>query len=197
MRHRLGPALAGVTAALVLMSAAGCARTAVAGSPGPAATGTAGAAVGDTRDAEVYVQVLRRYLGTPAENSFPERTFQRVFILDRTVPGSGEPQARTAGGEPIPAAGQRLILDALADLGPVSFVADRDSVITDENGCAVVKDGGVLMTLGPADGDADRVEVGVNGFVACLGATWLTYVVEHTAGTGWRVTGTTGAMAIS
>jgi hypothetical protein len=38
--------------------------------------------------------------------------------------------------------------------------------------------------------------VAVNGFVACLGATWLTYVVERDQG-GWAVTGTTGGMAIS
>jgi hypothetical protein len=37
----------------------------------------------------------------------------------------------------------------------------------------------------------------INGFVACLGATWLTYIVQDQPGTGWRVSGTTNTMAIS
>jgi hypothetical protein len=43
-------------------------------------------------------------------------------------------------------------------------------------------------TLGPADGADDRVQVGVNGFVACLGANSLTYLVQRTGG-GWVVGG--------
>jgi len=46
-------------------------------------------------------------------------------------------------------------------------------------------------------GHGNQVHVGINGFVACLGATWLTYVLQDQPGTGWRVTGTTGSMAIS
>jgi hypothetical protein len=154
-------------------------------------------AVADTRAADVYVQVLRRYLANSSENSFPAEQIQRVFILDRAVPGIGDPQPGAPAGEPIPAGTQRDIVDTLAEPRPVAFVADRASVITSDGGCDVVKDGGILITLGPVDGDGDRVEVGINGYVACLGATWLTYVVKHTAGTGWQVTGTTGAMTIS
>jgi hypothetical protein len=50
--------------------------------------------------------------------------------------------------------------------------------------------------LAPPKGDADRVEVGFHGFVACLGATWFTYVVQHDT-SGWTVTGTTGPAAIA
>jgi hypothetical protein len=52
------------------------------------------------------------------------------------------------------------------------------------------------MTLGDPVGDAGRVEVALSGFVACLGATWLTYVVVRDGG-GWRVTGTTGPIAVA
>jgi hypothetical protein len=45
-------------------------------------------------------------------------------------------------------------------------------------------------------GGPDHVQVGINGFVACLGATWLTYVVQRDAA-GWTATGTTGTAAIS
>lgn len=206
MRNRLWQTLAGVTAIVVLAAAAACSRDAAAGDPAPAppatgqpTTGNSGDPV-DTRDLAIYLEVLRRYLSTPNENSFPEHTFQRVFVLDRAVPGSGAPQALpAAAGEPIPGPIRQRITAGLTDLGPVSFVAERDSVMVTQDGCAVVKDGGILITLGPVSGGAgaDRVEVGVNGFVACLGATWLTYVVERTATAGWRVTGTTGPMAIS
>lgn len=197
VRNRLGPALAGVVAVLLVGTATACAA-AVDRDPSsaPPVSGSPIDATG-TREAGVYVQVLRRYLSTPAENSFPERTFQRIFVLDRAVPGSGEPQAQRAAGEPIPAGTQQAMLGALRDLGPVSFVADRDSVIVMQDGCAVVKDDGILITLAPISGAGDRVEVGVNGYVACLGATWLTYVVTYTSGSGWQVTGTTGSMAIS
>jgi hypothetical protein len=193
VRSRLRHTLAGMTAVLALASA--CARADAAGDPAPPGTGQPAAA--DTRDADVYVQVLRRYLGTPSENSFPDRTFQKIFVLDRAVPGVGDPQPHQAAGDAIPGDTQQRVAGAVADLGPVSFVADRDSVIVNRDSCGVVKDDGILITLGPVDGRGDRVEVGINGYVACLGATWLTYVVERTAGAGWRVTGTTGSMTIA
>ena len=45
----------------------------------------------------------------------------------------------------------------------------------------------------------DGLDDGLVGevFVACLGATWLTYVVRNQPGSGWRVTGTTGSMAVA
>jgi hypothetical protein len=79
----------------------------------------------------------------------------------------------------------------------VAFIADGNAVIETRNGCAQVRDGGILITLGTANGDDHEVQVGVSGFVACLGATWLTYVVQNQSGSGWRVTGTTGLMAMS
>jgi hypothetical protein len=76
-------------------------------------------------------------------------------------------------------------------------LADRKSVLVNAEGCAEVRGGGILITLGTLDGDDTLVRVGISGFVACLGATWLTYVVQNTVGVGWRVTGTTGARAIA
>jgi len=79
----------------------------------------------------------------------------------------------------------------------VAFIADRHAVIETKDGCAQVKDGGILITLGTPDGDHHRVKVAIFGFVACLGATSLTYVVQHQPGAGWRVTGTTGSIGIA
>lgn len=200
VRDRLGPALLGVFAALVAASTAACTDTVDrAPSPAPSVSGPPAAALDatDARAAGVYAQVLRRYLSTPAENSFPERTFQRVFVLDRTVPVGGYALADPGTGAPIPAGTQRAILAALSDLAPASFVAGKDSVLVAHDGCGVVKDNGILVTLAPVSGDGDRVEVGVHGFVACDGATQLTYVVAYTTGGGWQVTGTTGGTSIT
>jgi hypothetical protein len=145
----------------------------------------------------VYAGVLRRYLSTPAENSFPGQRFKQVFVLDRALANSGRPMAGSSTGTAIPAQTQRLVIEASRDLGAVSFVADRAAVVVKRDNCEIVRDGGILITVGPLVGDDKRVEVGFQGFVACLGATWLTYVVERGAGTAWRVTGTTGPMAIA
>jgi len=60
----------------------------------------------------------------------------------------------------------------------------------------VVRDNGIWVLLGPPTTVADQIQVGINGFVACLGATWFTYVVTPNAD-GWEVTGRTGPAAIS
>ena len=118
-------------------------------------------------------------------------------MLDRAVPGIGDPQTEPSTGTAIAADTQRVVIDTLSDLGPVSFVSDRASVMVADASCQTVKDDGILLTVGPLIGHGERLEIGINGYVACLGATWLTYTVEHNPRTGWRVTGTTGTMAIA
>ncbi|WP_030441900.1 hypothetical protein [Actinoplanes subtropicus] len=145
----------------------------------------------------VYVPVLRRYLGTPGENSFPDRTFTTVYVLDQAFPDAGDPAGKHERGVPIGPDDQRRITTGLTGVAHVAFIADRNTVLETRDGCAQVKDGGILITLGPADGDDHEVRVAVYGFVACLGATWLTYVVRNEPGGGWRVSGTTGSKSIS
>jgi hypothetical protein len=70
----------------------------------------------------------------------------------------------------------------------LTFVPTADAVIVDRQGCARVRDRSILITLGPVDGVGDQVQVGIDGFVACLGASSVTYRVERTSG-GWRVAG--------
>ena len=70
----------------------------------------------------------------------------------------------------------------------MSFVASADAVIVDRDGCAHVRDRGILITLGPVDGVGDQVQVAVSGYVACLGASSLTYRVQQASG-AWRVAG--------
>ena len=111
-------------------------------------------------------------------------------MLDHTVAGAGALGYDAPGSGPIPAAVQRTITHALTEVGPLTFVASRDKVIVEPQGCAHVRDDGILVTLGPVDGVGDQVQVGVNGFLACLGANSLTYSVQQTS-SGWRVGGIT------
>lgn len=187
--------VAGLLAAAAV-GTAGCARGAAAGGSSAreaaARDRPAGAA-----EAAIYVPVVRRYLGTPAENSFPGHAFKTVYVLDQAFPDAGSPVGRHQRGTPIALNTQHQITTALAGIARVVFIADRHTVIETRDGCAQVKDGGILITLGTPNGDHHRVKVAIGGFVACLGATWLTYVVQKQPGTGWLVTGTTGPMAIS
>jgi hypothetical protein len=184
---------AGVVTALAVGAAGG--EPVTGGTPaGHASAGHASASV---REAEVYVQVLRRYLSTPAQNSFPGQAFKTVYVLDRAYRDAAVPGGKHDRGTPITAQTRRQVTAALAGMAHVVFITNRDSVIETRDGCGHVKNGDILITLGPPDGDGHRVQVAVNGFVACLGANWLTYVLQNKPGSGWRVTGTTGSMAIS
>jgi hypothetical protein len=125
---------------------------------------------------------------TSGDASFGGHRFPRIFVLDHAVAsvgGSGQPAAE---GRPIPAADRLAITRALSDVGPVSFVASADAVIVDRDGCAHVRDQGILITLGSVEGVGDQVQVGINGYVACLGASSLTYRVQQASG-AWRVAG--------
>lgn len=208
--RRIGMAvLAGTLALAGAGGGAGCARAGAVAAPGPGAQNTTAPSPTETTSgsasdrAAVYIAVLRRYL-TSADSSFGENPrFPAVYVLDQTDPGAAGLPQRGGGTEPtsgplepIAAADRAAILAALTDLGPIRFIADRSEVIESPDGCAQVRGGGVMIKLAPPVGGPDRVEVGIHGFVACLGATWFTYVVERAAGR-WSVAGTTGPMAVA
>ena len=186
------PLVIAIVAGLLAAGMASCARETEA-----TASPTAGVRSAGVREVEIYVQVLRRYLGTPQENSFPGQTFKTVYVLDQAYPDAGEPSGKRGPGTSIGPDTQHQITAALTRVADVAFISDRTAVIETKSGCAQVKDGGILITLGTADGDDHEVQVAINGFVACTGATWLTYVVQNQPDSGWRVTGTTGPMAVS
>ena len=197
-------ALAAAAAAMILtalaVSTASCGST-VAGAPpaghAPASSRPAAVTPAGANDAEVYGKVLRRYLSTPAENSFPGQAFKTVYVLNHAYPDAADPSGTHRRGAPIAPRTQRQVAAALAGMARVIFIADRESVIETRDGCGQVRNGGILITLGLPVGHGDEVHVAIEGFVACLGATWLTYVLQDQPGGGWRVTGTTGSMAIS
>lgn len=187
---------------------AGCGRPAIdsggsAAPRGPAAPGGAPdprdapavAPVSATqRDTQIFIAVLRRYLAT--DTSFPSGSFPVVFVLDHTEADADDP-FRAQNSRPGPTIEEQpAIVSALADMARVEFVPDRKDVIRSQDGCDVVRDGGILITLSRPEGTGDRLQVPIFGYVACLGATWLTYVVSR-SGSDWEVTGTTGTMGIS
>ena len=201
MQRALVTTAAATILTALAVSTAGCGGSAAAGAPStvhaPASDRPAAVTEAGAKEADVYVQVLRRYLSTPAENSFPGQTFNTVYVLNRAYPDAADPSGTPGRGAPIAPQTQRQVTAALAGMAHVIFIADRGSVIEARDGCGQVKNGGILITLGPPVGHGSEVQVAINGFVACLGATWLTYVLQDQPGVGWRVTGTTGSMAIS
>jgi hypothetical protein len=140
------------------------------------------------RQSPIYTAVLRHYL-TSGDASFGGFRFPRIFVLDHAVAGvGGSGGSRAAGGEPISPPVRRAVTRALADVGPLTFVSSADAVIVNRDGCAHVRDQGILITLGQVEGVGDQVQVAVHGVVACLGASSLTYRVERASG-AWRVSG--------
>jgi hypothetical protein len=150
--------------------------------------------------ADIYVAVLRKYLSTPSDNSFAAGTFRLAFVFDRANAAAADPSgSHIDDGTPIPLSDQQKLTSALADLLPVTFVATHDEVLIpaqESPSCKVVRDNGILVTLAPPKDEGTRVTVGISGYVACMGATWLTYVVVRDVA-GWKVTGTTGSRAIA
>jgi hypothetical protein len=96
---------AGVVTALAV-GTAGCGGEPVTGAT-PAGHASAGHASASVREAEVYVQVLRRYLSTPAENSFPGQAFKTVYVLDRAYRDAAVPGGKHDRGTPITAQTRR------------------------------------------------------------------------------------------
>jgi hypothetical protein len=193
--------------AALAVSTSGCSGSAVEGAPPTAhpqasdkpAVKRAGAAVkqAGTKDAEIYVRVLRRYLSSPGENSFPQ-VFKTVYVLNQAYPDAADPNGKHERGVPIAPQTQHQVLAALAGMTHVIFVANRGSVIeVNSAGCEQVKNGGILITLGVPAIHGRELRFPINGYVACLGATWLTYVLRDQPGAGWQVTGTTATMVIS
>jgi hypothetical protein len=146
------------------------------------------------RQAPIYAAVLRQYLTSGDAAIAAEYRFSHIFVIDHAVAGAGASGPGASGpgtfeDGPIPPAARRAITHALTDVGPLTFVASGDEAI-EPHSCAQVRDHGILITLGPVDGTGDRVQVGVNGHMGCLGANSLTYEVQQTS-SGWMVSGTT------
>ena len=142
----------------------------------------------------IYSSVIRQLVTEDHTFGGADPGFKVVYVLDGALKGA----ERTLLREPPPEEpfGEELktgLQDDLVDLPDLVFVRDRSSVLRKDG---QVRNRGVLLTLGPIEGNKRRAEVGSNLWVAGKGAIWQTYVVKNRA-SRWVVTGTTGWMAIS
>lgn len=193
MRVGIRAAASVLTVLIAGTALAGCARAGAVVSPTGSTQPTPASA---NRQAEVYISVLRRYL-TSGDNSFGSNPhFPAVYVMDKSVTGIADPTRTTGPAQPIPVDAQRQITQALVDIASIRFIDDRDEVIETKDNCARVRGGGILITLGPVPATGNHATIGISGFVACLGATWFSYAVDHTD-TGWHVTGIVGPQAIA
>jgi hypothetical protein len=147
------------------------------------------------RIVSIYEAVIRRLVTTEDSTFGPNPEFPVIFLLDRARRGAADPESPVGEEVPLSNEVKRGLLVALSDL-PVKFVTDEDAVIIPVEEGGGVEQEGVVVTVGPIPHGEQQVEVEASLYAGPLAATWLTYVVKLSS-QRWRVTGTTGPVAIS
>jgi hypothetical protein len=147
------------------------------------------------RQVGIYAAVIRQLV--TKDHTFGEEGpgLEVVYVLDRPV-GRAEGTDPEGEGEPFSPALRAALRAALTDLPPIEFVAEMEQVIVEDDGFPMVKGHDGLVSLGLIPEEGERVEIPASLFFTGLAGTSLTYVVES-SGSEWRVTGTTGPVAIS
>jgi hypothetical protein len=155
------------------------------------------------RDANIYAAVVRRLV--QKDNTFgSDPEFKIVYVIHGPVQDASDPEKPVTEYEPEGAFSHDIqdgvrLLSTLHGLPPIEFVAERNSVVVGEHGGSRpgrVKNHGVLIAMGPIEATGKTVEVEASLWINGLAGQWLTYVLAETNGV-WKVTGTTGTMAIS
>lgn len=145
------------------------------------------------RDARIYSAVIRQLM-IERSTSRPEV----VYVVNGAVAGAGRPR-----GDPFSPATQpfeqdviealRQRLDRDRDLPPVRFITDGSNLLRQHG---IVKNNGVLISLGPIEGTKRRVLVANTFWCGGKCSGWQTYVVSNKSGR-WRVTGVSGPVVQS
>jgi hypothetical protein len=164
------------------------------------ASSTSSLADEPVRDAIVYAAVIEQLV----EETSPDRgdpPFKILFVLDGAVPHAATPTHREDPRAPFSDEVKHDLraLAALSDYPDIEFVSTRDSAVvgTDSgNRAGQARDGGAVISLGPIKRKGRRVEVPTSLWVNGLWGQWQTYVLVENDGV-WKVTGTTGPLAIS
>jgi hypothetical protein len=151
------------------------------------------ATAGEAKESAIYAALVRRLVVRDHTFGQADPGFSAIYVLDGPVPeGAGNPtESRVQPRRPFSEAVKAALGASVVDLAPVTFVRSRREAFTDMGKGRVA-----LVVLGPILGDRDRAEVGANLWIDSFPVIWLTYVVENRDDT-WRVTGTTGPIAIA
>lgn len=184
-------------AASLIATACGSSTTPTASEQTPTSEPTPSWSESDERALGIYVAAIKELV--LQGNTFREgrNPFDVLYILDHA--DSDAADTREGQGEQVEISPQlqERLKQELAELGPIEFVADGDSVVGHPQQGSQVQNEGGLITLGTIpEQKKNRVKVGMQLYVANLAATWLTYVIKQKHGE-WVVTGTTGPVAIS
>jgi hypothetical protein len=172
--------------------------------PTPGATDSGESAAESTnRSAAIYAAVVRQLVTKDHTFGGADPGFKVVYVLDGVVVDAADPSKPPSAHDPKEPFSHDVkdgvsFLSTLAELPPVEFVASRHSVVVGGSSSSPgqVKNSGVLISLGPIEPDGERVEVETSLWINGLAGQWLTYVLAQRNG-AWKVTGTTGPMAIS
>jgi hypothetical protein len=114
-----------------------------------------------------------------------------IYVMDGAIENAEHPPPEWHEPEmPFNDALKEEVGEGLSDLAPVEFIAKRESVVdgNESRSPGDVRNGGVLISLGPIRGESKSVKVGCNSWVSGKGALWLAYVLEP-RGDVWKVTG--------
>jgi hypothetical protein len=173
--------------------AAGPETPITAGSPTPAGSMPLGERISEK--SEIYAKVIRRLILRDHTFGGGKSPFKRIYVLDGINPDAASPMKDTLASptKPFSADLKRDITEQLGSLPPIEFVEKAETV---QRKRGDVRKDGVIIVLGPIEGNNQRVEVPNALWCGGLCAQWLTYVLKERSGS-WTITGTTGPMAIS
>jgi hypothetical protein len=177
--RRIAPALI----ALAVIAAA-CGGSEEAGRPSP--TG----ATLEARRLAIYEAAIREMVGS--EGPFDPILIDERICADAGTPGIDADERECPDG--FTDDEQAALLAVLSDLPHVRFVAD--AVDATRRIFQGELSGAGLISVGVIRGDGDRVEVPGGAYCGGLCGRWMTLVIER-QGEVWKVTGTTGPIAIS
>ncbi|HVX46387.1 MAG TPA: hypothetical protein VHC49_21015 [Mycobacteriales bacterium] len=119
-----------------------------------------------------------------------------LYVIDHTCANVISQQPGGCHARPLPAAVRSDLRQALIGYAPVTYIADGASVTGGPEHGLLVRNSGAVLTLGPATVRGDRATVPVSVRRSGLDGRGSTYQLSR-HGSGWTVTGTTGAGWIS
>jgi hypothetical protein len=155
-----------------------------------------------SRETAVYAAVIRQLVTKDHTFGGGDPGFEVVYVMDGVVAGAGKIDGNVEESDPAQPFSDEVkagLLSGLADLPPIEFVSERSSVLVGTNSGTApgnVKNSGVLISLGPIEGNGTKIEVGNSLWINGLAGQWQTYVLRARDG-AWKVVGTTGPVAIS